>query len=291
MLKFAHDIAGGQGNLIATSLQSPDFVTGVSGWQIRRDGSAEFNNHTIRGTFKGTDFEINSSGAFFYSATPAAGNLIASESNTQGDDGFGNYFLKGYVTYVPAAGGGYIASQVADGTLNFWFAANMVSVANPWTDIGNIIAVNGTPNVLQLAPGTGTGDYIGLAGPVKVTGGFHYSGPAVAYHPGGTTDETWQTATPGNGWTATSLKYRMTPANETEVIASGLNGTAETNAVFFQLPAGYRPVSTQISPAFCTSLSYAGQVGVQCNTSGQLSMVATTITNKYDFRIVVSLDF
>lgn len=50
---FQHSIAGGQGNLIATSLQSPDFSSGSTGWQVRKDGSVEFNNGTFRGTISG----------------------------------------------------------------------------------------------------------------------------------------------------------------------------------------------------------------------------------------------
>lgn len=68
MSGFQHDIAGGQGNLIATSVQSPNFVTGSAGWQIRKDGSAEFNNGTFRGV-------ITAGGIFFYTGTPALGNL------------------------------------------------------------------------------------------------------------------------------------------------------------------------------------------------------------------------
>ena len=44
MTGFQHDIAGGGGNLIATSVQSPNFVHGVSGWRIAKDGSAEFQD-------------------------------------------------------------------------------------------------------------------------------------------------------------------------------------------------------------------------------------------------------
>ena len=66
MAGFQHDIAGGSGNLIITSLQSPNFVDDEEGWQIAKDGSAQFNNLEIRGTFNGADFIINSNGIFFY---------------------------------------------------------------------------------------------------------------------------------------------------------------------------------------------------------------------------------
>jgi hypothetical protein len=65
-MAFQHDIAGGSGNLIITSVQSPNFESDESGWQITKDGSAQFNNLEIRGTFNGADFIINSSGIFFY---------------------------------------------------------------------------------------------------------------------------------------------------------------------------------------------------------------------------------
>jgi hypothetical protein len=56
----------GTGNLLITQIQSPDYVAGVSGWAIFQDGSAEFNNMTVRGVFNGTNFLIDSDGIFFY---------------------------------------------------------------------------------------------------------------------------------------------------------------------------------------------------------------------------------
>lgn len=92
---FANDIIGGAAALIRAAIKSPNFVHGSTGWSINKDGSAEFNNLTIRGTFNGTNFIINNSGAFFYSGTPAAGNLIASIAGTAGTDQFGNGYPSG----------------------------------------------------------------------------------------------------------------------------------------------------------------------------------------------------
>lgn len=48
-MSFENPIVGGEnGELIRPSIQSPDYVPGVSGWTINRDGSAEFNNVVIR---------------------------------------------------------------------------------------------------------------------------------------------------------------------------------------------------------------------------------------------------
>jgi len=90
MMAFSHDIAGGQGNLIATSVQSPNFTTGVSGWQIAKDGSAQFNNVTIRGgeTVGGT--------TLLYNGTPAKGSLFCAIAETAGSDEYGNVYGQGF---------------------------------------------------------------------------------------------------------------------------------------------------------------------------------------------------
>jgi hypothetical protein len=125
---FQHAIAGGQGNLVAITFQSPNFVHLVAGWQIAKDGSAEFNNLTFRGTFMGTDYVINSTGLFFYSPSEGAGNLIMSvtASTTGGTDAFGNH-------YVPLTGwydnSGHFFTQMGAGFLTYGTG----SLAAGWT--------------------------------------------------------------------------------------------------------------------------------------------------------------
>jgi hypothetical protein len=48
-MTFGSPVVGGT-TLIRAAIHSPDFVAGVSGWTINRDGSAEFNDVVIRGT-------------------------------------------------------------------------------------------------------------------------------------------------------------------------------------------------------------------------------------------------
>lgn len=95
-MPFANPVMGG-GNLARPVMKSPDYVPGVSGWAIFRNGNAEFNNLSIRGTFLGTDFIISAAGIFLYSGTPAAGNLIGSWATAAGADPFGNAYLQGLV--------------------------------------------------------------------------------------------------------------------------------------------------------------------------------------------------
>lgn len=98
------------GELAIPSVRSPDFVTGVSGWTINKDGSAEFNNLTVRGTFFGINYIISSIGAFFYSSSPALGNLIASITASTGTEGFGNHYGQGINSYVTIGGKIYAIS-------------------------------------------------------------------------------------------------------------------------------------------------------------------------------------
>jgi hypothetical protein len=90
---FFLGLTAGMGSLVIPSIQSPNFITGISGWQIRKDGSAEFNNITIRGgeTIGGTTLG--------YNGTPALGNMALSISITGGTDSFGNVFRPGIWIY------------------------------------------------------------------------------------------------------------------------------------------------------------------------------------------------
>lgn len=51
-LTWDDPIAAGDGSLIFPAIKSPNFVTGVSGWRISRDGSVEFGAAVIRGELK-----------------------------------------------------------------------------------------------------------------------------------------------------------------------------------------------------------------------------------------------
>jgi hypothetical protein len=60
------------------------------------------NAATFTGSvFQGTDFIVNSSGAFFYSGTPASGNLVLSAAQTSGTDAYGNAYKQGFTAYGP----------------------------------------------------------------------------------------------------------------------------------------------------------------------------------------------
>lgn len=49
---FMNPVIAGDGELVVDNIHSRGYIAGVSGWEIGRDGSAEFNNVTVRGNFE-----------------------------------------------------------------------------------------------------------------------------------------------------------------------------------------------------------------------------------------------
>jgi hypothetical protein len=99
---WGNPVVGGV-QLIRTAIQSLNFIANVAGWQIQNNGDAQFNDVTLTGTFGGTNYVINTDGAFFYSGTPAAGNLLLAIANAAGTDAFGNAYVEG-LQFTDSAG-------------------------------------------------------------------------------------------------------------------------------------------------------------------------------------------
>ncbi len=103
---FNNPIIGGGGALVYPSIHSPDFVHLLQGWTVNKDGSAEFENLTLRGTFNGNDYIINNFGVFIYSGTAGPGTLILAMAGAPGTDEFGNaYSGPGISLSAPGSGG------------------------------------------------------------------------------------------------------------------------------------------------------------------------------------------
>jgi hypothetical protein len=134
---FANSVIGGAAALIRAAIKSPNFVSGSAGWQIAKDGTAEFNSLTARGTITGatltgsTLIVTNSHGAtvitlnyltstfLMYADTGSAtqGALIVSLSpGGPGTDQFGNTFQSGMAVYTVIAGTTY-AVQLGQATV------------------------------------------------------------------------------------------------------------------------------------------------------------------------------
>lgn len=218
------------------AIQSPNYVPGISGWAIFQNGTVEFNSGTFRGTvtageFDGTDFVINSAGAFFYSATPALGNLTASITvpNITGTDAFGNHWFGGFASYDQSSNSGVAISQ-----FQLVFLQN-TGAGTAWTTTTGIFQA--------LSPGAG----IELSGPgfwsyggVPVLGGIVASAPSDAT---GKTPETWHAVTYAGTWnTAGSdiLKYRLMPDNSVWIHGRISNTANQVSGnTIATLPSGY----------------------------------------------------
>jgi hypothetical protein len=98
MVGFAHDVAGGQGILIVTQLQSPNFsIADKTGWAIMKNGDAWFFSVTAEGSISANTVVVSGSGEglFIYSGTPGTGNLIGSWAQTASTDAYGNAYPAG----------------------------------------------------------------------------------------------------------------------------------------------------------------------------------------------------
>jgi hypothetical protein len=276
---FSNPVFGGNGTLIRPAAQSPNYVTGVSGWSIMRDGSAEFNNLVIRGQFNGTDFIINSAGIFLYSGTPAAGNMTGSWASVAGSDAFGNaypagleiYSTFGNLTLSPVDGNLFSVGssgatiRLGDGEMDF----SQPGYSSTATIIQDLIRTHGS---LYISSGeavaadqdTTFGIITGYGVPtvgspdtyprINAMGGgggvmcHHYvSGAAVKSDLVGNTAETWHTPTFAGSWVTTgTLNTNSTFQGmqyrldaEDNVWISGGATTTAAGGTIFTLPAGY----------------------------------------------------
>jgi hypothetical protein len=106
MAGFEHAIAGGQGKLITTQLQSPDFdLATETGWAILKNGDAYFFNLTAAGSITTNTVVVKGSGdgVFVYDGIPGPGTLVVAIASMAGTDGFGNDY-SGPGIAVSAAG-------------------------------------------------------------------------------------------------------------------------------------------------------------------------------------------
>ena len=211
---FSNPLVGGGGSLVYPSIHSPDYKPGISGWSINRDGSAEFDDLVIRGTFDGTDFEINSAGVFFYDGTPALGNLITAMASQAGVDRFGNAYFAGF---LQQQAGGVVQALLSQGLLSISQATLPGASVTPVGFFTGNIAINGDTGVITRDS-------------------WHAMGFAAA---GG-----W-----ANSGTGPAAQYRLTPENELELIGDISGGSIANGTILNTALTGtYQPAKPQRRP-------------------------------------------
>lgn len=188
-MAFENPIASGN-KLIREALESPNFLTGVQGWQISRDGNAEFNNLDSRGVFHNTGpiYTAEMNGGFFTVFT----NDIPDQAFTQ--------ILPAITLYQDSAGnqaliqnaGGELGLFVGVGlegsvikTNQFMYKSNDGFVVEDWTNIPLVAgwtsdSAGGRPAQYKITP-TGT---VRMKG--RASGGLLPIGAAICTMPVGT---------------------------------------------------------------------------------------------------------
>ncbi len=294
---FENPIVGGT-SLRIPAIQSPDFSPGVSGWIIRIDGSAEFNNLTIRGEFVGVNFILNVDGLFIYSGPPAAGSLIASIAAAPGVDDFGNTYLDGIVTYSGAsfaalstaeawfgliANGYTTAGQIGLSGGDAVFASSPTSVANTdaatWKLVDGLVSV--TPRSAAGYPHLDVG-----AATAGVTGWINGAWVQSTVSAGVSTAETWHTPGFAATWATTGtlngnatfqgMQYRKDA--EDNVWISGGAVSSGTPGTIFTLPSGYfHPTRRHLVPCwiFDSSAGTTTAAFAQVTETGAVNIAAS----------------
>jgi hypothetical protein len=98
MTGFQHAVAGGNGQLVVTQLQSPNFnPEAQTGWAVLKNGAAYFFDVFATGDVTASSLIVDSEtgGIFVYSGVPAFGNLVGSWANQGGTDPYGNVYNQG----------------------------------------------------------------------------------------------------------------------------------------------------------------------------------------------------
>ena len=318
---FGNPIVGGTA-LRIPAIQSPNYSPGVAGWIISIDGSAEFNNLTVRGTFQGVDFIINMSGIFLYSSTPAAGNLIGSWAAAAGTDAYGNKYDQGVISYSPTALNLGVYAALTQGTLQLGnidntVGPNFTNSAEIDAQISNVV---GSSYVRTLSPhNDSVGDTVPaplwlVAGASGVTTGSTSAPYALISSDGQLspvdclisgnlikdtgfdTRATWQTPSAATGWTIGNLKYRFDTSDNVvwtgyisqNTGATGAGGAVSTVAV----PAAYRPATAYAVPCAWTSSAVVckGAGTMVFNSNGTISVLwPNTTANNDRFQISAAI--
>jgi len=275
-MPFSDPVVGGT-KLIRPAIQSPNYVATTTGWTINQDGSAEFNNITVRGTVvlgTGTTNVIildNSRNALF--VYDALGHLVFSIAPSSGTDSLGNNYNSGASSYFTNNINQY--TQMDSGVLRLknGFSGNTAATAQGMAGAG---PASNQPG-LQLDSGRNASqslvlDLIGsdvgaTAAPFALMYGnsvhgdinFDVAGIINYCDPNTLVRETWHfvNATGGSApafntnWANTGAPFGNVAFKRTNGGKVALTGMCQWNAAatpapttLFQLPAGYRPNRT-----------------------------------------------
>ena len=107
---------------IADSIQSSDYVTGVSGWKITKAGASEFSNVTVRGSVDAGSINID---GVTLDTDPITGNLIVKTGGVNTTQVTQNAITSGSTSFTEAATGTTLLQEI---TINTSTAISSVEI-------------------------------------------------------------------------------------------------------------------------------------------------------------------
>lgn len=225
-MPFENSITGGQGALIRPAIKSPNFVTGVSGWSINRDGSAEFNNVVVRGTVVAGAISAGSIGSSNIVNSNFNGGTI-NQSTITFDNTGGVLFVYSTTTVV---------TTFNSGSGNF---ANPAGITSLQVECWGGGAGGAAGNAFAGGGGSGGGEYAADFA-VAVTPSTNYAYAVGAAGSGGVGGA----GTDGGNSTFTGNSVTVTAHGGTHGLTAsgggngGAGGTGSTNSVHFNGGSG-----------------------------------------------------
>jgi hypothetical protein len=185
---FPEEVAPG-GVLVYPQIQSPNYISGVSGWSIMSNGSAQFNQLTLI---------VQSSGAavLIYAGAAASGSLIGSWASASGTDQYGNTYPagisanQGFLSGLTIQNASIIGSTIASAVIS---GPSITAAAITGGTISETaITFDQTGGTLLVYSSTTT--------TVTITSGTSWTAPAGSYNQGKI--ECWGASAGGGGGNA-----------------------------------------------------------------------------------------
>jgi hypothetical protein len=309
-IQFVNPITAGT-VLVRSDVRSQNYAAGSAGWIIEADGSAEFNDVTIRG---GT---VVSGTALYYNGSPGAGNLILSIAAQAGTDSYGNAYQAGLTSYTPTTSinmyGDDVTLTASNGTVaqlesGINAGLYLTPSGGPWFtgQVGSTIGGGSHPGLELLSPSDEThgiasfiilegssttstqtsilsaSDFWAHTGDLRVFGKGQIQNYWVKQDGSGNA-YTWQTPSYAANWAGSTtfngstnwhtLQYRI-DAEDNLWLVGGFKATGAVGNTLFTLPSGYRPTGQW--PVFCQQ-NNAGTVSVvvmEIGSSGNVNLLS-----------------
>lgn len=240
---FSNPIVGGDGALVIPSIHSPNFVHGVSGWSINKNGSAEFQDVILPGTV-GTTVTF----AAVAPVSPAVGDVwYDTAAGLEANQWNGSAWVPYQIGTGAIAGGAITGSLVATGAIT----AAKLAAGIVYAGIVDSTTVNAATFTGSVFEGT---DFV-----LDSAGAFFYSG------------------TPAFGNLVASVTTAGGSDSFGNTILEGVTGYSHNGGTWFAVAITYNTGTIGVLGFFTASGaggSYSIQGSIGCNGSGNMFIAA-----------------